>query len=170
MSAVAKAESAYWHQGRILFALARYFDYLTNRMMTQFFIDGGIADLVFVSRHGYATEVEIKISLADWNADLNKGKWDMERPHVARFFYAIPETLETRIPPWVPRDAGILVCRRQERRVEASIRFPNCAPRSGVQLRNSRMNNSRRSTVLRISVSGGRKWRTGSIGCSIDDG
>jgi len=102
----------YWHQGRMLFALARYFDWSSQRMMSQFAIDGGIADLVFVSRTGYATEVEIKISLADWNADLHKAKWDQDRQHIARFFYAIPETLEERIPDWLPAYAGLLVVRR----------------------------------------------------------
>jgi hypothetical protein len=114
MSAIIKPKTdvKYWHAGRIFFALARYFDYLTNHMISQFTIDGGIADLVFISRAGYATEVEIKISMADWNADQQKDKWAAERPHIARFFYAIPETLEDRIPQWLPAHSGILVCRR----------------------------------------------------------
>lgn len=101
-----------WHAGRIMLALARYFDWSSQRMMSQMYIDGGIADLVFVSRAGYATEIEIKISVADWNADLKKMKWKRDRPHVARFFYAIPETLESSIPAWLPDYAGVLIVRK----------------------------------------------------------
>lgn len=100
-----------WHAGRILLALARHFDWWHNRMFTEYEVDGGRADLVFLSKAGYLTEVEIKISLRDWNADQTKRKFNKPRPHVSRFFYAIPETLENQIPDWLPESAGILVVR-----------------------------------------------------------
>lgn len=107
-------ESA-WNAGRMLYALARYFDWWQNRMMTEVVIDGGRADLVFMTKAMYLTEVEIKISLSDWNADRSKDKFKKPRPHVARFFYAIPETLQSRIPAWLPEGAGILVVYEQNR-------------------------------------------------------
>ncbi len=93
---------------RMRFALARYFNWFSCHMMPEWFIDGGIADLLFVSRAGYATEIEIKCSLSDWNADKSKEKWLKERPFVARFFYAVPAELAERPPIWLPEHAGII--------------------------------------------------------------
>lgn len=102
--------SSKWHAGRIICALARHFDWFQNQMMTEYFVDGGIADLVFITRAGYLTEIEIKTSLADWNVDQVKAKWKKGRPHVSRFFYAIPEALADKVPAWVPAEVGIIVC------------------------------------------------------------
>lgn len=98
-----------WHAGRLIYAMAGYFDWSKHLMMTEFDIDGSQADLVFISKAGYATEIEIKVSLADWNADQKKHHWKIDRPHVSRFFYAIPETLENKIPDWIPAHVGIIV-------------------------------------------------------------
>lgn len=103
-----------WHAGRVLFALARYFDWWQQRLIPEFEIDGGRADLVVVSKAGYATEIEIKVSRGDWEADGEKLKWmrtGWQRPHVARFFYAVPAPLVAVMPAWVPRDAGVLSVR-----------------------------------------------------------
>lgn len=95
----------------MLFALARYWNWWETQMITEFEIDGGRADLVLVSRAGYATEIEIKVSRGDWRNDREKLKWmahGWTRPHVSRFFYAVPAQLVSAIPAWVPADAGIL--------------------------------------------------------------
>lgn len=104
----------HWHAGRILFALARHFDWWQNRMITEFEVDGGRADLAMISKAGYVTEIEIKVSVRDWRADQHKLKWmkhGWTRPHIARFFYAVPSPLANKIPEWVPTDAGILIVR-----------------------------------------------------------
>lgn len=93
----------------IRIALARHFDWFHNMMMPEWFIDGGQADLLFVSRAGYVTEIEIKIGFADWNADREKEKWKAARPHVGRFFYAVPGALAERTPDWLPSHVGVLV-------------------------------------------------------------
>jgi hypothetical protein len=77
-------------------------------MTAQYEVNGGVADLLFVNRNGYATEVEIKVSVSDWRADQHKRKWRLPRPHVRRFYYAVPETLAGRAPADLPKDAGIL--------------------------------------------------------------
>lgn len=100
-----------WHAGRLIYALAHRFDWRQNQMMTEFAVDGGQADLVFITAAGYLTEIEVKVSLADWRADFAKGKWQKPRPTVARFFYAIPETLAEKIPEGLPEHAGIIVVR-----------------------------------------------------------
>lgn len=103
------------HSGHILLALARYFDWFVNTMMPEWEIDGGIADLVFVTKAGYVTEIEIKTTMSDWNADRDKRKWNKPRPHIARFFYAVPESLAAIPPEWIPDWAGILAIHRGER-------------------------------------------------------
>lgn len=100
-----------WNAGRMLFALARYWNWWEVQMITEFEIDGGRADLVLVSKAGYATEIEIKVSRGDWRNDRDKLKWmahGWTRPHVSRFFYAVPGQLVQHVPSWVPADAGIL--------------------------------------------------------------
>ena len=97
--------------GHILTALARHFDWWQNTIIPEWEIDGGRADLLILSRRNYLTEIEIKVTMADWNCDRDKNKWKRERPHIARFFYAIPENLKDRVPEWVPPSAGILSVR-----------------------------------------------------------
>lgn len=82
-------------------------------MFTEYEVDGGRADLIFLTRAGYLTEVEVKTNLHDWNVDQKKLKFRRERPHVSRFYYAIPQTLEKQIPDWLPGQAGILVVRER---------------------------------------------------------
>ena len=59
------------------------------------------ADLLFCTKSGFLSEIEIKISLSDWKADLLKAKhrvayrqWAM----VKRFYYAAPPDLARRWP------------------------------------------------------------------------
>jgi hypothetical protein len=103
-----------WHAGRVLFALAQHFNWWETRMITEFEIDGGRADLLVVSKAGYATEIEIKISRKDWRADQAKAKFMCERPHISRMFYAVPAPLYQRLnldqpPSWLKPHVGILV-------------------------------------------------------------
>jgi hypothetical protein len=59
------------------------------------------ADLLVCSKAGFLTEVEIKISMSDWKADLLKNKhrpdigWRQSRM-VKRFFYACPPEIAER--------------------------------------------------------------------------
>jgi len=98
------------HEGHIIQHLARYFNWRVNRMMTELDVDGGRADLAFVTPAGYLTEIEIKLSFADFRRDAAKGKWSKPRPHVSRFFFAVPETLVEAVLPHLPDGAGLLAC------------------------------------------------------------
>lgn len=99
-----------WHAGHMLFALARYFDWWQQKLITEFELGGLREDLVVVSRAGYATVVEIKVSRADWLKDANKGRWPSK--HISRFFYAVPAPVwKQGVPDHVPPHAGILVVR-----------------------------------------------------------
>lgn len=99
-----------WDAGRMLFALARHFDWWQRKMVTEFEIGGLREDLVVVSRSGYVTVVEIKVTRADWLKDRNKDRWSTPSKYLRRFFYAVPlPVFEQGIPAHVPAAAGILV-------------------------------------------------------------
>lgn len=79
-------------------ALLRYFDPRVNMVMPNIYLCGGEMDLAVLTRAGYLTEVEIKISVQDWKADAHKRKWDYpERKYVNRFYYCLG--------PGIPLDA-----------------------------------------------------------------
>ena len=63
------------------------------------------ADFVMITRSNYATELEVKVSLADWRKDLSKPKWVGMPAWITRFVYVVPEQLG--IPEWVPAHAGV---------------------------------------------------------------
>ena len=63
------------------------------------------ADLMWVTRDRYATEIEVKVSRSDWRVDSAKRKWEYLPGWVTRFIYAVPEELG--IPDFVMPQAGI---------------------------------------------------------------
>lgn len=67
--------------------------------------DEYLADLMWVTSAGYATEFEIKVSRADWRADNAKGKWGFMPPWLSRFIYVVP--VELGIPDFVRPEAGV---------------------------------------------------------------
>jgi len=91
--------------------LLRHFNWQTSRIIPECTIDGGIADLLIITKAGYLTEVEIKVSLSDWKADADKWKWTGKRERISRFFYAVPVELAGRAPDNLPFGAGILSVR-----------------------------------------------------------
>lgn len=64
-----------------------------------------MADIMWVTRSNYATEIEIKTSLSDWRADAKKGKWRGMPDWISRFIYVVPTELG--IPDFVPAFAGV---------------------------------------------------------------
>jgi len=104
-----------WTAARIREVLVRHLDPLSGFLMTEFELDGGKCDVVQLSKSGYATEYEIKISRADWRGDAEKEKWQVPRPHIRRFYYVIPADLideklgDLDVPSSVAPSAGIIV-------------------------------------------------------------
>ena len=98
-----------WHAGHMLFALARYFNWWEQRMATEVELGSLREDLVVISRAGYVTVVEIKVTRSDWLKDRQKlRRWPS--PLISRFFYAVPEPVfKQGIPDHVPSLAGLLV-------------------------------------------------------------
>lgn len=70
------------------------------------------ADLVVISKSGYAIEIEIKVSRADLIKD--KKKWHShDCKKFKKLYFAIPKKLLKDIEH-IPEKAGILVCERIE--------------------------------------------------------
>lgn len=63
------------------------------------------------------TEIEIKLSRADWMKDRSKKKWGDDGLHIAkqigRFYYAVPEHMLHDLPGFVHDNHGLIVfCHR----------------------------------------------------------
>jgi hypothetical protein len=89
-------------------ALSRHFEYRTNIIIPNVswgFLYGREADLLILSKSGWLTEVEIKVSAADIKRDLQKrqGHWDRK---VRQCWFAVPAGLAS--SPDIPEHYGVL--------------------------------------------------------------
>ena len=89
-------------------AVALYFDHGRNLIVPNVQMFGCELDVACLSKSGYLTEVEVKISLGDWHADRLKTKWQhAERTkYVNRFYYAVPFHLISKVPDWITEEVG----------------------------------------------------------------
>lgn len=65
-------------------------------------------DVLVLSNHNYAAEIEIKTSKADILADKKK-KHGHRHNHIARLFFAVPESLQDFALKHIPERAGLIV-------------------------------------------------------------
>ncbi|WP_168793577.1 hypothetical protein [Paraburkholderia aromaticivorans] len=99
--------------GLVEAAIRRHVDHRANTLIPEAAIRYGLggkigeyrADFMMVTRAGYGTELEVKVSRADWRADLGKPKWVGMPAWVTRFIYVVP--IDLGIPAFVPEHAGI---------------------------------------------------------------
>lgn len=70
------------------------------------------ADFLMVTTSDYATEIEVKVTHADWKHDAAKTKWQGLPDYITRFIYCVPEYLG--VPDYVPEFAGIWHIRQCE--------------------------------------------------------
>ncbi len=70
-------------------------------------------DLLVVSKAGYLTEIEIKITRADLRRDLKKRHLH-KSPRIKRLFFALPDYLES-CQHMVPERAGIILVSAADR-------------------------------------------------------
>ncbi len=102
-----------FNAGLVDAAIRRHVDHRANLLIPEASIRYGLggkigeyrADFVMVTRAGYATELEVKVSLGDWRKDLSKPKWVGMPGWITRFVYVVPEQLG--IPEFVPAHAGV---------------------------------------------------------------
>ncbi|MBN3811688.1 hypothetical protein [Paraburkholderia sp. Ac-20347] len=108
-----RARAPQFNAGLVEAAIRRHVDHRATTLIPEASVRYGLgrtrgeyrADFVMVSRAGYATELEVKISLADWRKDLSKPKWVGMPGWITRFVYVVPEQLG--VPVWVPEQAGV---------------------------------------------------------------
>jgi len=110
-------------------ALATWFDYRINLIVPNVYwgwgLDNHECDLLIVSKAGYVTEVEIKISRADLRADAKKSHGH-RNARIKYLYFAVPEKLETAALEFVPERAGIITVRNGENVVGIYPHRPKC--------------------------------------------
>lgn len=94
--------------------LVKHFDWEKNECFPNTHLFAWESDLVVLSASNYVTEVEVKVSIGDWRADLKKDKFQDKnfKKHIKRFFYAVPDTVYAQHlakPVEMLDGAGILV-------------------------------------------------------------
>ena len=102
-------------------ALMRYFNFRHNLIVPN--VSWGInianmpdlheCDLLLLSKSGYATEVEIKVSKADLIKDFDK-KHCHFHPAIKHLYYAVTEPLKELALKCVPEYAGIITVRAND--------------------------------------------------------
>ena len=107
-------------------ALSTYLNYRTNLIVPN--VSWGMnlheCDLLVVSKAGYLTEIEIKVSRADLRADTKK--WHQHISHkIKRLFFALPDYLEDCID-MVPERAGIILVRPNANVPGVYPYYPRC--------------------------------------------
>jgi hypothetical protein len=99
-------------------AVARKFGVRTNIIVPN--VSWGLpgmheCDLFIIKMSGYGVEVEIKISKADLLSDFKKSHSHKDRfNRIKEFYYAFPENMLKTCEGLIPKDAGIIVCRRSD--------------------------------------------------------
>ncbi len=117
-------------------ALASWFDYRANLIVPKVYWGFGPdmheCDLLMLSKAGYVTEIEIKVTRADLKKDQMKGHGH-RNIRIKYLYFAIPTYLEHCIE-FVPERAGIILVRPYEEGVWTPnckrIRAPQCQKQS----------------------------------------
>lgn len=91
--------------------VARLWGYRQNIIVPNISWGAGLheCDLLVLSKAGYATEVEIKISRSDLKKDASKGHGH-ESDRIRYLYFALPEKLLTCLE-FVPQRAGVIAIR-----------------------------------------------------------
>lgn len=92
-------------------------------------------DLLSVTKSGYATEVEIKISLADLKADAKK-RHHHRSNKIKYLFFAIPDYLYEKAVDYIPERAGIITIKK--RCDIGSAKYTTCIKRTPQENKNCR--------------------------------
>lgn len=116
----------------LLKPLMVHFDWhSSNRCYPRVHLFPWESDLLVVTEAGYATEVEVKVSYADWAGDAKKDKWEPSVhtyrhngaygkhdihevrgwKYIKKFYYAVPQSIADKVPKNLPEYAGILAVR-----------------------------------------------------------
>lgn len=98
-------------------ALAKHFGVQKNIIVPNisYGFDGmHECDLFIVSKSGYVSEIEIKISKADFLKDLNKKHQHIDKQNrINKFYYVMPNDIYLKVKDLIPINAGIIICTRE---------------------------------------------------------
>jgi hypothetical protein len=103
------------HSGDIEIAVAKWYDY------RRYFIVPNVSyglnihevDMLVISPSDWATEIEIKISIADLKADLKKSHGHRSNK-IKYLYFAIPEELKEKAKGLIPERAGLLIVKEDK--------------------------------------------------------
>jgi hypothetical protein len=130
-------------------AVASWFGYRQNLVVpgVHWGLDMHECDLLVVTKSGYCTEVEIKISRADLRADAKK-RHGHRSQRIKYLYFAMPEFLE-QAQHFVPARAGIILVRPAD-----NLREPRCRVlrRPTCQKNSRKMTDSERYKVARLGA------------------
>jgi hypothetical protein len=91
------------------------------------------ADLLVCSKAGFLTEIEVKISAADWRNDKNKWKFrlnnwgNIQTTFLKKFYYAAPKKLALRWAEMgIPEYAGVIAMENDPRGSGEHAYFVQC--------------------------------------------
>jgi len=115
-------------------AISNHFGYRQNLIIPN--VSRGFnlnyeADILIVSDSGYVTEVEIKTSYSDFNAEKLKNDKAHKNNRIKKFYFAMPEALALKCQPEIT-DAGLIAIHEHEiymgvyRQYCKTIKPPKC--------------------------------------------
>jgi hypothetical protein len=135
-------------------AIANKFGVRTNIIVPN--ISWGLSgmhecDVFIIKSSGYCVEVEIKRSKSDLLADFKKGHNHKDRRNrIKEFYYCFPETMLKAFEPLIPKEAGIITCKRYSNGVFASFYREPALNRIAVKLSHEEQFKVARLGTMRI--------------------
>lgn len=131
-------------------AVMRWLDIRKNLIVPNISFGMGLheCDLLSLTKSGYATEVEIKVSKADLLKDKLKPHGH-ESKMIKYLYFAVPEKLEKVALQEIPERAGLLVvrCRSDKKSYVSTMRFPKQRKGAVKWSEKERMNLARLGTM-----------------------
>lgn len=99
-----------YNETSMIRSLALHFNYREQKVcIPNIFLFDWEMDFCCITPAGVIIEVEVKISLADWQNDRRKAKWvSSNRAKIGRCYYAVPHYLVHKLPSWVPEEIGLI--------------------------------------------------------------
>lgn len=101
-----------WTEALALRALYTALNVHQYLVCPNLYMGSGEMDCAAISRAGYLTEFEIKLSIQDWRADRLKDKWlavnAKQREMVKYFVYVVPDELADNPPPDLDPRFGLI--------------------------------------------------------------
>lgn len=96
------------HEGSMIAACRQLYDAGYFKFDNFYYCYEYEADLFVVSKARYATEIEVKCSVADWKNDLRKQKHGRLSKYIKHFYFAVPSHLIDKQPEGFDERYGLI--------------------------------------------------------------